>query len=154
MGVRNGRLGPPMMPHWSAWSQSSAWCGEGHRFVVLAALVSPEARTGLYSGDCSVRSVWEVQTFSVTYSVSMTQTQAVTSSVWRCSEKSARAPAEPVVLSCRQAGSEAPLEWARRCSGREISNQQTSWACVCPTSPWRFLPPLCWAAAQSVPLCI
>lgn len=50
---------------------------------------SPEATTGLYSGDCSVRSVWEVQGFSVTYSVSVTQTPAVTSGDWRCSEESA-----------------------------------------------------------------
>lgn len=81
-----------MMPHWSTWSQRSVWCGESHKsplFVVLAALVSPEARTGLYSGDCSVKSVWEAQPFSVTYSVSVTQTQAVTSGDWRCNEQSA-----------------------------------------------------------------
>lgn len=77
------------MPHWSAWSQRSVCCGESHRFVGLAAVVTPEARSGLYSGDCSVRSVWEVQPFSVTYSVSVTQTQAVNSSDWRSSEKSA-----------------------------------------------------------------
>jgi len=75
---------------WSAGSQRSVWYGKGNRhllFLVLPAVVSLEARTGLHGGACSARNVWEAQPFSVTYSVSVTR--AVINGDWHCSKKAA-----------------------------------------------------------------